>query len=64
MSIHTTEYFFRRCTYRMGIEKEEAIPKILHNLFYLKKIGFISFWLEYGNVFDLIGSSYSLRHNA
>ena len=40
----------------MGIEKEEGIPKILHNLFYRKgKIGFISVWLEYENVFDLIG---------
>lgn len=48
----------------MGIEKEEGIPKILHNIFDRKgQIGFISVWLEYENVFDLIGSSYSLRHN-
>jgi hypothetical protein len=66
MSIHIIqkEYFFRHCTYRMGIEKEEGIPKILHNIFDRKgQIGFISVWLEYENVFDLIGSSYSLRHN-
>jgi hypothetical protein len=43
MSIHTTEYFFRRCTYRMGIEKEEEIPKILHNLFDRKKYDSVVF---------------------
>jgi hypothetical protein len=37
LACNTKEYLFRSYTYRMGIEKEEEIPKILHNLFLEKK---------------------------